>query len=297
MTYNPKDNPFHRTAARIKGNSRVFLAELENSVSGPTLGSIEGDITESRGALQPSAVSLVGLLERTEDNSDLLENLFTYKLDPPRELTPPPPPKIPKPSHAHARKARFSAPRPPPTRATRATEKLEDELLELVNGHAAVVKPKTPATPRRRTRSGPDVSQNMQAPQDGPLIPLRKGQRGVAGLAPYSPLTRRERDLALQVDDIDNRDNFKRFNVGWVLPEGTKRGGRSNVLPLPAGPQVQISRKGKSEWSFYINLSSRVERITCKLQRKRQVSTSLPSHRLPTLWHYQLVVARHLKVL
>ncbi len=256
MVYNPKDNPFHRTAARIKGNSRAFLADLENAVYG--LQSSAGDGDTCRGALQPSAALLAGMLERNQDQSDLLADLFTFKLDPPRELTPPPPPKKQRPAltaveiaaRKEARKARFSAPRPPPTRATRATERLEDGLLESVGESTAPLKSETPVTPRRRTRSGPDSSRELNTPPDGQLMPPRKGQKGVAGLAPYSPITqeerhRREFDLALQVDKVDDRDNFKRFNVGWVLPEGIKRGGRSN-LPLSANRTPKRStRKGK----------------------------------------------------
>ncbi|KAJ9124318.1 hypothetical protein QFC22_001118 [Naganishia vaughanmartiniae] len=65
------------------------------------------------------------------------------------------------------------------------------------------------------------------------VVPLTRPQRGVAGKESYSPLgpkERRARDkrmaMELVVDNLDSRDDFKRFNVGWVLPEGTKRGGR-----------------------------------------------------------------------
>ncbi|KAJ9106350.1 hypothetical protein QFC21_001496 [Naganishia friedmannii] len=79
------------------------------------------------------------------------------------------------------------------------------------------------------------VSASNESTQTGSssVVPLVRPQRGVAGKETYSPLgpkERRARDkrmaMELVVDNLDSRDDFKRFNVGWVLPEGTKRGGR-----------------------------------------------------------------------
>lgn len=43
--------------------------------------------------------------------------------------------------------------------------------------------------------------------------------------------------MTLEVNEVDAWDSFKRFNVGWVLPEGTRRGGRplrmADALPEP----------------------------------------------------------------
>jgi NuA3 HAT complex component NTO1 len=90
----------------------------------------------------------------------------------------------------------------------------------------------------------------------------RKPERGVAGQESYSPLgpkERRERDkqmaMELVVENLDSRDDFKRFNVGWVLPEGTKRGGRRDrqMDHVPEG----ASKKRRCKCSQY-----RIECVT-----------------------------------
>lgn len=80
---------------------------------------------------------------------------------------------------------------------------------------------------------GASTSNESNAAGSGETVRRNKPQRGVVGEESYSPLgprERRERDrqmaMELVVENLDRRDDFKRFNVGWVLPEGTKRGGR-----------------------------------------------------------------------
>jgi len=36
-----------------------------------------------------------------------------------------------------------------------------------------------------------------------------------------------DRDVPLTVAELDNRDTFKMFETGWILPEGSRRGGRT----------------------------------------------------------------------
>ena len=66
-------------------------------------------------------------------------------------------------------------------------------------------------------------------------------QPGVAALETYAHITdkeRRERERALDIvtEEVGNRDHFTRFNVGWVLPEGTKRRRVERVPDPPKTP-------------------------------------------------------------
>jgi len=91
-------------------------------------------------------------------------------------------------------------------------------------------------------------------------------QPGVAALEIYSHITdkeRRERERALDIvtEEVGNMDQFKRFNVGWVLPEGTKRRrvekapeppkthGKSRSDGDPTGDSC-VARKRKSTSNF-----------------------------------------------
>ncbi|KDN52878.1 hypothetical protein K437DRAFT_243037 [Tilletiaria anomala UBC 951] len=46
----------------------------------------------------------------------------------------------------------------------------------------------------------------------------------------------------LEVDNVGEWDSFKRFNVGWVLPEGTKRGGRIAAPPPQMAPKPRANK-------------------------------------------------------
>lgn len=94
------------------------------------------------------------------------------------------------------------------------------------------------------------ASGELTSASSGEVVPLDKAERGVVGKETYSPLgpkERRERDkrmaMELVVDDLDSRADFKRFNVGWVLPEGTKRGGRHERLPDPVVPKKRKCKR------------------------------------------------------
>jgi NuA3 HAT complex component NTO1 len=88
------------------------------------------------------------------------------------------------------------------------------------------------------------ASGELTSASSGEVVPLDRAERGVVGKETYSPLgpkERREHDkrmaMELVVDNLDSRADFKRFNVGWVLPEGTKRGGRRERMPDPGLPK------------------------------------------------------------
>ncbi|ODN95838.1 hypothetical protein L198_04456 [Cryptococcus wingfieldii CBS 7118] len=81
----------------------------------------------------------------------------------------------------------------------------------------------TQAAPQSATRAS-STSLSSTHPD---LKPLSRPQQGVAGLEAIPILSdreRREQELALALElegtDVGGLDQFKRFNVGWVLPEG-----------------------------------------------------------------------------
>lgn len=113
------------------------------------------------------------------------------------------------------------------------------------------------ATRSRRVKADPklngvtdSLSGDLTSASSGEVVPLERAERGVVGKETYSPLgpkERRERDrkmaMELVVEDLDSRADFKRFNVGWVLPEGTKRGGRRERLPDPVVPKKRKCKR------------------------------------------------------
>ena len=90
----------------------------------------------------------------------------------------------------------------------------------------------SPPAARKRTRL---PASNEEAPSNtvvaegsDPASRRTRPQRGVVGVEPVTVLSDRqrrdlERRLDLITEEVDSQDQFKRFNVGWVLPEGSKR--------------------------------------------------------------------------
>lgn len=71
---------------------------------------------------------------------------------------------------------------------------------------------------------------------------MRKLQTGVVAVELVPMISDRERRdaeraLDLVIDEVDGQDQFKRFNVGWVLPAGSKRkrAERPDSLGVPRG--------------------------------------------------------------
>lgn len=265
MLYNPKDHPIHKLAARILGSAKPILDDLAQTTDAAVAPELSG---KSR-TLEAPASRLEALLAVGEggDQPSLLDDLFNYRLDPPPVPEPPPVVKPKRPvlsaeevkARKEARKARFSNPAPLPMRATRTTEKLkEDQEAEIVQ--QAGEQPAEPDSSvalngRRRTRSGaPSADTVSDASPSKMIVKQKRPQKGIVGLAPYSPLTegerrRREGQMEIVVDHVDEQDHFKRFNVGWVLPEGLKRGGRAAQPPVSAVSATSRRSRGASQAS------------------------------------------------
>ncbi|KAG7527546.1 hypothetical protein FFLO_06827 [Filobasidium floriforme] len=276
MLYNPSDHPFHRLASKIKKAAVGMFADLANQLATVTAGSSDQQTNDSR-SLEPSPQSLQPLLFRDSGSQrDLLAQLFAYEF---RPLPPPSPlPPLPKLkriitpaerlAQAERRKAEAEALRAAgSSRHTRSAgpsasqNTIHEEMLpkELRTGYI-----RSKPTSRRPTVKASSDSQNAasiegagrtsESADDTTVIPLRRPETGVLGKIVYSPMTDQERrakekQMSLVVDQVDIKETFSRFNVGYVLPEGSKRGGRLPLPPLPiAGPSRPRHKAPKSSF-------------------------------------------------
>jgi NuA3 HAT complex component NTO1 len=261
MTYNTVESPFHRTAKRIKVNAQPLLEELDalSSLSRlsppdepdhPDHPDVPG---RTVGDLEPSLLLLRALtqVDRGDETRDMLHSIFAFEMEKPKELTPPPPSPKKRRDRSHAErkkmweerearaKERLSTGRP--TRASQAATRAfaEEAGLPIAatreaeassQPESASVQP-TARSRRRSTRipvSADGGDEQSISTSNGEMRRQGKSQVGVAGIETITVLSDRERReaeraLDLNAQEIDGQDLFKRFNVGWVLPEGSKR--------------------------------------------------------------------------
>jgi len=217
------------------------LDELED-VAPSTENDLAGDLESSIPLLQALSQNIS---EDPTKPQDYLASIFAFELEAPRLPTPPPPeptpPKLKKRTTEAERKQRWADKEarakdrlPGGGRTTRAA----DTLIKAFENEGAV-EPMDMATPRgsRKTRGRKGEEQGMDSTRSSPagtVKPMSKPQRGVVGietLAILSDKERREQErrLDLVTSELDAKDAFKRFNVGWVLPEGSRR----RTLPAP----------------------------------------------------------------
>ena len=274
MLYNPSDHPYHRLAAKIKKAANVVFTELYTQL----VQSLERPVALGEAfSLEPSRDLIEPLLGfEPGSNRDRLAELFARELEP---LPPPSPLPKYKPIVTHEerqarrqakvddRRARAEALRLASSRQTRSNapthdEQALDEDMLPKELRSPALKPKTSRkrepivetrevhqNASRSLRSVRSAGRNVATEGIQPILPSIRKQTGVIGTMAYSPLTdqerrARERDMQLVVESVDNKDYFERFNVGFILPEGTKRGGRPFVPTAPvAGPSRR--RQGK----------------------------------------------------
>lgn len=259
MLYNAAETTFHRTAKRIKANCQRVLDDL-NPLS-----------DEGVGDLEPALAVLDAMVAASAANAEVdnLGSIFSFEMEAPKEPTPPPPTPPPPRKRdrrdAETRKKQWEererrAKEREPARATRAAQAATQAFVAEAGVHAD--SPSTPqALPkelapsardrRRSTRQVKADDPEAQAPDDH-LARQRRPQVGVAGIETIPVLTdrqRREKERALDITtkDVGAQDQFERFNVGWVLPEGSKR------RRVEAPPSK--SNNGESGPSWFVRLS------------------------------------------
>lgn len=131
-------------------------------------------------------------------------------------------------------------------------------------------------TPRRRTRRAAAIEAEeaedgitSAASSPGTIKPMKHPERGVLGLQSVPVLTDRQRRaqekrLDLITTSLDPKDEYKRFNVGWILPEGSKRR-RADPPPPPASKEKREKDKGKGR--------ARNSSISSRTSSKRKASS------------------------
>ena len=285
MLYNPSDHLFHKLANKIKKAAVTVFSDLAVQLSHDLLLQ-HNEQQDASISLEPSNQCLQPLLDRDPGNErDRLAQLFAYELFPP-----PPPSPLPK----------IRIPRPPPqkrepgakrdplrvTASARTTRSagpsaietpIDQEMLpkELRN-ILPKSKPKRPAakpTPSESAIQSRETTGLASESADDSLIviPLRRPETGVLGKMVYSPMTDQERrakekQMSLVVDEVDLKETFSRFNVGYVLPEGSKRRGRTALPPPPvAGPSKPRQRESTG---FFHDVTYRL--CNCALEQKRR---------------------------
>ena len=306
MLYNKGDSPFHRTAKRMQMNAQPLLDELDtitvqspfsipNSDSPP--GPVKSDdrSEDAPGDLEPSPLLLQTLVDWSGDGSqrDHLASIFIFEFEKPRPPTPPPP-SPPKPRERKymsaaerkqrweerqaAAKERANAGRS--TRAVRALAKAFAEEAGVQPSSDAEVSgpsdrrmpsPQAGASSRRKRRD--EALSTVEERSEAFRLPS-KPQPGVAGVETVAVLSDKERrELEKQMDitteQVDLQDLFTRFNVGWVLPEGSKR--RRPERPPDPGASQQVKRE-------YLLLLSKAYAM-CSAKAKHQVDGEQASDR------------------
>jgi NuA3 HAT complex component NTO1 len=199
----------------------------------------------------------------------MLASLFAFELQPPKEPTPPPPPppekNVKKRDNYADRKKKWEEKearrleRLATGRATRAGQAAEEAFQHeagLLPALPALVTAEAgPGPSTRRTRqslgqnqSASDVSKALDLSSSTPSSRPARSQVGVAGRELVERLSDKERrarelELGLEIEKVDNSDQFTRFNTGWILPEGSRRTRAVESPVVPFKPRV---RKRKS---------------------------------------------------
>lgn len=314
MKYNGPESPFHRVAKRIKTQSKEILDPLDGLMIGAD------GTSDDVGDLEPAAYLLEALTSQVSDgiDRDRLADLFAFELEKPKEPTPPPPTPPPKKSAKREtgaeRKRKWEEREAQHQdrlagRATRAGQARSDAFkyeaglppssdVELEQPIAA------PVTGRRTRKSLAAATESVPEPETNSLRPPEREDRasassglsrsrsqvGVARTEPIERLTdkerrERERHLALITEEVGNSDLFTRFNVGWMLPEGSKRRRGGEKPSTAAGSAPKPSESSMS-------------RLVCKwrLTNQKPLDVRKPDHpkRLRSLKSLQIPKCRPL---
>jgi NuA3 HAT complex component NTO1 len=216
---------------------------------------------EEIGDLEPSRHFLEVLISQSggSRHRDRLASLFAFDLEPPKEPTPPPPPPVPvkKRENYADRKRKWEEKearhleRLEAGRSTRAGQAKEEAFQ-----HEAGLLPPLSAVPQaeagpstRRTRhsmgnSSSEVSKTLDPSSSNSASRPVRSQVGVAGREIIERLSDKERrareqGLNLEIEAVDNSDQFTRFNTGWILPEGSSRRRPNDSPAVPLKPRVR----------------------------------------------------------
>lgn len=213
------------------------------------------------GDLEPSEVLLRALTHDTGEgiSRDYLASIFASEMEKPRPPTPAPPTSPPEPvkkerrvltnaERRHRWEERQSVAKERTTngRTTRAAKAVEKafkqeagvpgssdaEISGMSRGGSPSRGEDSSRSSRRRSGRGavpPTIpEESVASVNTDDTRRQSRLQRGVVSMEAVTVLTdkeRRDRERALDLVtlDVDEKDQFSRFNVGWIMPEGSKR--------------------------------------------------------------------------
>ncbi|TFK48530.1 hypothetical protein OE88DRAFT_1634784 [Heliocybe sulcata] len=256
MLYNKSDTRYHKAASRIKANAQPILEELDKHATSHRYENTKADsdsidLRSPVGDLEPP-LSILDLLFSSDNIKDdvnfILESAplvshLNYELE---KLKPPPPP-----------------PTPPPSKPRKGRTKRKREA----SGDAVDASPGFRAP---RTRRALAAAAAFEAEARGQTEAPEVVPETESGPAPEKPPRRKRTpakvthsEIPTIVKTIDNRESFKKFEQGWILPPEVRRGGRAPVDRTLVSPakRKRRSQTSKSRSSIAATLSAENETL------------------------------------
>lgn len=280
MTYNKSDSLIYRAASRIRAQATHLIQELQQTVQHiPTDSPENGRV----GDLE-SSFSVLNLLLSSEGikddlnvilDKDPLSSLFAFELE---KLKPPPPPPPPPP------------PKPPRDRKAEA-ERRRQKLLENGGGLSAAnqvirtrrAHAKAEAFEAEANATGAGSSPNsLDVDIDADSTDGRSSKGGKRKKKPPVVMPG-QADVPPVVDDVDKQDSFKMFDEGWILPSGTRRGGRAPPEKMDQPPPRKKQKTGKFINLFFFSCKYPESHVADERQRSTLSIYSTPASENQTL--------------
>ncbi|KAG6825753.1 hypothetical protein H0H92_002556 [Tricholoma furcatifolium] len=257
ILYNPAGTPFYKAAVKMQNSSHAIFEDLRQKIKASDDSSSIG--SSSHGDLEPPIELLEALIstDTIQDEIDIvlkdnpLVSLFNFALPelkppPPPPPTPPPPPpkqqksKLPAKTKKKKKQAADSvgtdttpvvSPGRPRTRAAEASAARGEELL------------REPMEQPTEEQGPADESMEGAEPQDASVRAVTEEVDVMgndtpppsSGLSAAEPskraprVSKARRESLPVVETISNKESFKMFNQGWILPAEQKRGGRTSI--------------------------------------------------------------------
>lgn len=295
--YNKPGTAFYKTATRIRASARSILDELDKlrvshtelPTGAPDLSAMTVDESSSSlpplplGDLEPPLTVLDMLVTDSgglqEGLPFLLEepaiaSLFRYEFG---KDKPPPPPPPPKPKKTKVK----------PPKKDRAEEYEKRRLIRQQQKEAAAalspqdaLLDQSPGFRIPRTRKQAANAAAFEAEATAEVSVETEGIEPQANVYETPGPSSKKRAPRAQVgqlgqpqwvEDVDSRSSFALFENGWILPEGSRRGGRDRPAAAPVvapTPPTKRNRAGrslffhKSQASLSLNPDNEVSRLS-----------------------------------
>ncbi|TFK73723.1 hypothetical protein BDN72DRAFT_790358 [Pluteus cervinus] len=249
ILYNKPGTPYHKAAQRIKGSTAPILEKL-NDLSRthepiPVINPEElMDVDLPLGDLEPTSLDLQLLaLDSAEIMEEspfilkeaILDSLASYEFAVVKPPPPPPPPKAPKQrrdrqggggrrkstaatagdsNEAGGLSVLRSAPR---TRGARAAAAAFEAEAAAGVGLDSEMHGEGPPNSAAETETSEQLGSSAVPSSSRRGAPKKRPSTSTSNLV----------DPPLMISDVGNRDSFKLFDQGWILPANTRRGGRT----------------------------------------------------------------------